>query len=72
MLGKKQRKDDTTMNQDNVIAFKKPEIEDPISDILREGARKLLATALEGAPRASPTARPTRQPRQSRREQNSS
>jgi transposase-like protein len=47
MLGKKQRKDDTTMNQDNVIAFKKPEIEDPISDILREGARKLLATALE-------------------------
>ncbi len=37
------------MSQDNVIELKKPEpfIDDPISDILRNGARKLLAQALE-------------------------
>lgn len=37
------------MSQDNVIDLKKPEpfINDPISDILRTGARKLLAQALE-------------------------
>lgn len=35
------------MTQDNVIALKKPEIEDPITDILRAGARQLLAAALE-------------------------
>jgi hypothetical protein len=37
------------MTQDNVIELKKPEpfIDDPISDILRNGARKLLAQALE-------------------------
>lgn len=34
------------MTQDNVIALKKPEIEDPITDILRAGARQLLAAAL--------------------------
>ena len=37
------------MRKDNVIAINKPEtfIEDPISDILRQGARNLLAQALE-------------------------
>ena len=37
------------MSQDNVIELKKPEtfVDDPISDILRQGARKLLAEALE-------------------------
>ena len=37
------------MNQDNVIDLKKPEsfIDDPITDILRNGARKLLVQALE-------------------------
>ena len=37
------------MPQDNVIEFKKPEtfFEDPISEILRNGARKLLAEALD-------------------------
>ena len=37
------------MTKDNVIDFKKPEpfIDDPITDILRSGARKLLAQALE-------------------------
>ncbi len=37
------------MSQDNVIELKKPGpfIDDPISDILRNGARKLLAQALE-------------------------
>jgi transposase-like protein len=37
------------MTQDNVIDFKKPEpfIDDPITDILRSGARQLLAQALE-------------------------
>jgi hypothetical protein len=39
----------TTMNQDNVIELKKPEpfIDDQISAIIRQGARKLLAQALE-------------------------
>jgi len=37
------------MPKDNVIELKKPEtfVDDPISDILRHGARKLLAEALE-------------------------
>jgi len=37
------------MNKDNVIEFKKPEqfIDDPITDVLRTGARKLLIEALE-------------------------
>jgi transposase-like protein len=37
------------MTQDNVIEFKKPErfVEDPITDVLRTGARKLLTEALE-------------------------
>ncbi|UCE53840.1 MAG: IS256 family transposase [Desulfobacterales bacterium] len=37
------------MSQDNVIELKKPDtfVDDPISDILRQGARKLLAEALE-------------------------
>ena len=37
------------MAQDNVIDLIKPEsfIADPITDILRQGARRLLATALE-------------------------
>ena len=37
------------MGKDNVIELKKPEsfVEDPITDILRTGARKLLTEALE-------------------------
>jgi transposase-like protein len=37
------------MTKDNVIQLKKPEsfVDDPITDILRSGARKLLAEALE-------------------------
>ena len=37
------------MSQDNLIEFKKPEacVDDPISDILRQGARRLLTAALE-------------------------
>ena len=37
------------MNKDNVIELKNPEpfIDDPITEILRNGARKLLAEALE-------------------------
>ena len=35
------------MTKDNVIALKKPEFDDPITDILRQGARHLLAAALE-------------------------
>ena len=37
------------MPKDNVIELKKPEpfAEDPIRDILRQGARKLFAEALE-------------------------
>jgi len=37
------------MSKDNVIDLKKPEpfVDDPITDILRQGARKLLAQALE-------------------------
>jgi transposase-like protein len=45
----KNGKDTRTMSKDNVVAINKPEtfIEDPISDILRQGARNLLAQALE-------------------------
>jgi putative transposase len=37
------------MTKDNVIEFKKPErfVDDPITDVLRTGARKLLTEALE-------------------------
>ena len=37
------------MTQDNVIDLKKPEafVNDPITDILRQGARRLLSAALE-------------------------
>jgi putative transposase len=37
------------MSKDNVIALKKPDtfVDDPISEILRQGARSLLAQALE-------------------------
>jgi len=37
------------MNKDNVVAINKPEtfIDDPLTDILRQGARSLLAHALE-------------------------
>jgi len=43
------RKDTRTMGKDNLINTKKPEtfIDDPITQILRNGARKLLANALE-------------------------
>jgi putative transposase len=43
------RKDTHTMPKDNVVDFKKPEtfIDDPITDVLRTGAKKLLAEALE-------------------------
>jgi putative transposase len=43
------RKDTHTMPKDNVIALKKPEpfVDDPITDVLRRGARKLLAEALD-------------------------
>ena len=45
-----QRKDTHTMPKDNVIELKKPEsafIYDPITEVLRTGAKKLLAEALE-------------------------
>ena len=37
------------MSKDNVIKLKKPDVfvDDPITDILRQGARKLLTQALE-------------------------
>ncbi len=37
------------LNKDNVIRLKKPDLfaDDPIADILRQGARKLLTQALE-------------------------
>jgi transposase-like protein len=43
------RKDTHTMPKDNVIELKKlePFVDDPITDVLRRGARKLLAEALE-------------------------
>ena len=42
-------KDTHTMSEDNVIKLKKPDVfvDDPITDILRQGARKLLTQALE-------------------------
>jgi putative transposase len=45
----KNGKDTHTMSNDNVIELKKPDtiVNDPITDILRQGARKLLAQALE-------------------------
>lgn len=46
---KKEGKDTHTMSKDNVFALKKPEsfIDDQITEILRQGAKKLLAQALE-------------------------
>jgi len=43
------RKDTHTMPKDNVVDFKKSEpfVDDPITDVLRTGAKKLLAEALE-------------------------
>jgi putative transposase len=43
------RKDTHTMPKDNVVDFKKPEtfVDDPITEVLRTGAKKLLAEALE-------------------------
>ena len=43
------RKDTHTMTKDNVIDFRKPDrfVDDPITDVLRTGARKLLTEALE-------------------------
>jgi transposase-like protein len=43
------RKDTHTMSKDNEIEFKKPEtfVDDPITEVLRTGARKLLREALE-------------------------
>jgi putative transposase len=45
----KKGKDTHTMTKDNVISLKKPEpfVDDPITEILRNGARKLLAQAFE-------------------------
>jgi len=45
----KKGKDTHTMRNDTVISIKKPEsfIDDPITEILRNGARKILAQALE-------------------------
>lgn len=42
-------KDTHTISQDNAIKLKKPDVfvDDPITDILRQGARKLLTQALE-------------------------
>jgi putative transposase len=43
------RKDTHTMAKDNVVDLKKPEpfVDDPLTDVLRAGARKLLIEALE-------------------------
>ena len=37
------------MDKDNLIDLKKPEafVDDPLTDILRQGARRLLTAALE-------------------------
>lgn len=45
----KNEKDTHTISNNNVIDLKKPDtfINDPITDILRQGARELLAQALE-------------------------
>jgi hypothetical protein len=46
------RKDACTMSKDNVIPIRKPErfVDDPITDILRSGAKKLLAEAVSLSP----------------------
>jgi putative transposase len=43
------RRDTHTMTKDNVVDFKKPEpfVDDPLTEVLRTGARKLLTEALE-------------------------
>ena len=45
----KDGEDTHAMGKDNVIAIKKPEpfVDDPISAVLRQGARSLIAQALE-------------------------
>jgi hypothetical protein len=45
----KKGKDTHTMSKDNVFELKKPEpiVVDQLTEILRQGARKLLAQALE-------------------------
>jgi putative transposase len=47
--GHRNGKDTHTMSKDNVIAIKKPDtfVDDPISEILRQGARSLITQALE-------------------------
>jgi putative transposase len=47
--GHRNGKDTHTMSKDNVIAIKKPDtfVDDPISEILRQGARNLISQALE-------------------------
>jgi transposase-like protein len=49
LTDQKNGKDTHTMTKDNVISLKKPEpfVDDPITEILRNGARKLLTQALE-------------------------
>ena len=44
------RTDTDTINNDNVIEFKKPDkfVDDPITDVLRKGARKLLMERIFG------------------------
>ena len=43
IITQQQRKDTRTMKKDNVIDCEKPEtfIDDPLTDILRKGARKM-------------------------------
>ena len=47
--GHRNGKDTHTMSKDNVIAIKKPDtfVDDPITEILRQGARSLISQALE-------------------------
>jgi len=46
------------MEKDNVIDLKNPEsfIDDPLTAILRKGARKLMATGIRGQPGAGESA----------------
>jgi len=49
LTDQKNGKDTHTMSNDNVFALKKPDtfVDDPITNILRQGAKKLLAQALK-------------------------
>ena len=40
-------KENTAMTDSNVITLNKPEQNDPLQELLREGARKMLASAIE-------------------------